>query len=153
MIRARYWIIITALCSLLLSTVAHARTLADAAAARKLADQFMAQLVKGEADAGYDMLSAYIGVDFEQFNQRGKKMLGDLQQIGSSVGKPIGFDLLATQSVKTHFMKLTYLLIYGNAALVWELNFYQPEKGWQLVDVSYHANINDLFQLNTSASP
>jgi hypothetical protein len=30
---------------------------------------------------------------------------------------------------------------------VWELNYYQANKGWHLVDVSFNTNINALFTL------
>lgn len=133
--------------ALLSAATCHAKSLADADKVKHLADTFMQQLLKGEAEPGYSTLSAYIGVDFEQFTARGKKLVGDLQQIETRVGKPVSYDLLATQSVKNHLLKLTYLLKYPNAAVVWELNFYQPQNGWQLVDVSYHTNINALFSL------
>lgn len=131
----------------LTSTLAHAKALADTDKARALADAFMQQLTSGEVEAGYSTLSAYVGVDFEQFNARGKKMLSDLQQIETRVGKPLSYDHLATQAVKQHLLKLTYLLKYPSAAVIWEFNFYQPQNGWQLVDVSYHTNINALFSL------
>jgi hypothetical protein len=132
---------------MLLTIDVQARTLNDENAARKVADQFMTQLTSGEVESGYNLLSAYVGVDFDQFNARGKKIANDLKQIEASTGKPIAFALLSTQTVPTHFLKLTYLLKFASAAIVWELNFYQPEAGWNLVDVSYHTDINKLFRL------
>lgn len=129
------------------ATLTHAKSLPDADKARALADAFMQQVTTGEAETGYSTLSAYVGVDFEQFNARGKKLVSDLQQVESRVGKPLSYDFLATQSVKQHLLKLTYLLKYPSAAVIWEFNFYQPQNGWQLVDVSYHTNINALFSL------
>lgn len=138
-------LLVLVLCTL--TTLSYAKSLPDVDKARAMAEAFMQQLITGEAEAGYSTLSAYVGVDFEQFNARGKKLVSDLQQVESRVGKPLSYDYLAAQSVKQHLLKLTYLLKYPSAAVVWEFNFYQPQNGWQLVDVSYHTNINTLFSL------
>ena len=106
----------------------------------------MSQLVLGEFESAYSLMSAYIGVDAKQFEERGKKAALDITQVNKSQGKPISFARLKSQSVDEHFYKITYLLKYPAAALIWELNYYQPEQGWNLVDVSYNTNINGLFE-------
>jgi|GEM_PF-1122391 len=125
---------------------AQAKTLADRQKVDQLSEQFMAQLAQGETENAYTLLSAYLGVDFEQFNQRARKVAQDMKMVQQSTGKALSYDLLKTQSVKDHFYKVSYLLKFPSAALIWELNYYQPESGWVLVDVSYNADINALFE-------
>jgi len=106
----------------------------------------MSQVLSGEVEAAYSLLSAYAGIDLEQFIERGKKVANDMKQLEKSAGKPLSFDLLETQSVGEHFYKITYLLKYETVALVWSLNYYQPKQGWKLVDVSFNGDINSLFK-------
>lgn len=106
----------------------------------------MTQVLNGNLEPAYALLSGYVGVDLEQFNERGKKVVADMKLIEQSAGKPLSYALLNKQSVGEHFYKIQYLLKYQAAALIWELNYYQPEQGWNLVDVSFNTDINSLFK-------
>jgi hypothetical protein len=125
---------------------AHAKPLASKEKADKVSDFFMTQILNGEIEAAYSLLSAYIGVDMEQFTERGKKTASDMKQLEQRAGKPLSFALLEKNSVGEHFYKVSYLLKYQTIALIWNINFYQPEQGWNLVDVSYNGDINSLFK-------
>ena len=125
---------------------AHAKPIASKDKADKVSNYFMGQILNGEVEAAYSLLSAYAGIDLEQFIERGKKVANDLQQLEKSAGKPLSFDLLETQSVGEHFYKITYLLKYDTVALIWSINYYQPDQGWNLVDVSFNGDINSLFK-------
>ncbi len=122
-----------------------AKPLESKAKIDQASDLFMTQIVKGDVEAAYSMISAYLGVNFEQFNARAEKVVNDMAQLEKSIGKPLSYDILRKQAVKDHFYKISYLLKYESAALIWELNYYQPELGWHLVDVSFNADINALF--------
>ena len=108
-------------------------------------EQFMTQVQDGDVESAYALLSAYAGVNIEGFLARGEKVAQDLKKLEKNVGKPISYAKLKTQNIGEHFYKITYLLKYKTAAVIWELNYYQPEQGWLLVDVAYHADINRLF--------
>ena len=123
-----------------------AKPLVDKNKVNKVNDYFMSQLVAGEFDSAYSLMTAYIGVNMAQFEERGKKAAIAMKQMEKSQGKPLSFALLKTQSVGDHFYKATYLLKYPAAALVWELNYYQPKKGWKLVDINFNTNIDALFK-------
>jgi len=73
-------------------------------------------------------------------------MSHDMKQLESNQGKPLSFAMLKQESVGEHFYKISYLLKYPAAALVWELNYYQPAEGWNLVDISFNTDINALFE-------
>ena len=123
-----------------------AKPLSSKDKADKVSQFFMGQILNGEVEAAYSLLSGYVGTDFEPFIERGKKVASDMLQLEKSAGKPISFDLLETQSVGEHFYKVTYLLKYESNVLIWNMNFYQPKEGWKLVDVSYNFDINALFK-------
>jgi len=131
---------------LVLFSQAHAKPIESKEKADKVSQYFMDQVLKGEIEAAYSLLSAYVGIDLEQFIERGKKVANDMKQLEKSSGKPLSFDLLETQSVGEHFYKITYLLKYETVALIWSMNYYQPDQGWKLVDVSFNGDINSLFK-------
>lgn len=112
----------------------------------KVSQLFMTQVQNGDIETAFSIMSAYLGVNMEQFLERAKKVDQDMKQFQQSVGKPLSYALLDKQAVGEHFYKITYLLKYESAALIWELNFYQPDQGWKLVDISFNANINELFK-------
>lgn len=136
----------TAVFFLLSLSSAQAKPLPSLQKIEKASDYFMTQLTQGEFEAAYSLMSAYIGFDMERFLEKGKKAEATLKSLEQKAGKPLSYALLKKESVDGHFYKLSYLLKYQNAALVWELNYYQPEKGWNLVDISFHGNINELFK-------
>jgi hypothetical protein len=106
----------------------------------------MTQLISGELESAYSLMSAYIGVNPSQFEERGKRASHDMQQVEQNQGKPLSFALLKEQSIGEHFHKISYLLKYKAAAIICSLNYYQPEKGWQLVDISFSTDIDSLFE-------
>jgi len=129
-----------------LSNITHAKSLADRNKVNQVNEYFMSQLVAGEFESAYALMTAYLGVDAQQFEERGKKAAQSMKQLQQNQGKPLSFALLKTQSIDEHFYKASYLLKYSAAAIIWELNYYQPDQGWRLVDISFNADINALFE-------
>ena len=105
----------------------------------------MSQIAAGEVKDAYAIMATYLGVDATAFEARAQQVTQNMTQLNSSIGKPLSYALIKTQEVDGHFYKLTYLLKYPSAALVWELNYYQPDQGWVLVDIAYHTKIDSLF--------
>ena len=124
----------------------YAKTLEDTSKINKVSDFFMSQILSGEVTAAFSLISAYLGVDAASFEERGKKAELNLNQLSASLGKPLSYALLEKQAVGEHFYKVIYLLKYDTAALVWEINYYQPSEGWKLVDINFNTDINALFK-------
>lgn len=143
--RLFYGLTLVLSCQLMAMQTAYAKTLANNDKVDKASDFFMAQIQKGEFEAAYSLMSAYAGVDLEAFLERGQKTATEITQLQKATGEPLSVAKLKTQNIGEHFYKITYLVKYRSAALVWELNYYQPESGWVLVDVAYNANIDALF--------
>lgn len=129
-----------------LSFSVSAKTLANKEKMDQVSELFMSQIQEGDVESAFSIMSAYLGVSMIQFLERGKKVNQDMAVFQNRVGKPLSYALLEKQSVGEHFYKVSYLLKYESAALIWEINFYQPDKGWKLVDVSFNANIDKLFK-------
>ena len=138
--------LIISLLLLSFSTTAPAKSLPSIDKIIQTSDFFMEQLTKGEVESAYSLISAYLGLNLEAFLERGNKTSQDLKQLEKKIGKPLSYAQLKQQNVGEHFVKVTYLLKYETAALIWELNYYQPENGWKLVDITFNGNINTLFE-------
>lgn len=128
------------------SSFSYAKSLENTDKIDSVSNFFMSQILSGETSAAFSLISTYLGVDAASFEERGKKAELNLSQLNTSLGKPLSFALLEKQAVGDHFYKTIYLLKYETAALVWEINFYQPNKGWKLVDINFNTNINALFK-------
>lgn len=129
-----------------ISSLSQAKTLEDIKKVDKVTNFFMSQILAGETSSAYSLIAAYLGVDAASFEERGKKAELNLSQLNSTLGKPLSYALLEKQAVGEHFYKLIYLLKYETAALVWEINYYQPSQGWKLVDINIHDKIDSLFK-------
>ena len=128
------------------SSQIHAKPIASKDKVNKVSNYFMNQIFNGDVEAAYSILSAYVSTDPELLIEKGKIVANDILQAEKSAGKPLSFDLIETQSVGEHFYKITYLLKYDSNALIWNINYYQPDQGWRLVDVSINTDINALFK-------
>ena len=113
---------------------------------KKTGDQFMSALLKGNTKQAYKDIVPYAGEEKERFTQQGMSVAAYMTKVREQIGEPISFDLIATQSIKEHFFKQTYLLKFDNAAIVWEINYYQPKQDWKLVDITYNTDIDALFK-------
>lgn len=131
---------------LLSASLSSAKTLSDTAKVDKVSDFFMSQILAGDVPAAFALIATYLGVDAASFEERGKKAELSLSQLNASLGKPLSYALLEQQAVGDHFYKVIYLLKYEAAALVWEINYYQPSEGWKLVDINFNTDINALFK-------
>lgn len=132
--------------SLFFSTTTWAKSLPGTEKILQESDLFMSNLASGDTETAINLISIYLGIDTEQFNLRAQKIVSDMKRINTSAGKPLSFAKLDEQSIGDHFFKVRYLLKYQQAAIVWEINFYQPENGWYLVDISFNTDINALFK-------
>lgn len=131
---------------ILLASPLQAKVLEDTEKVDKVNDYFMSQIAKGEVSTAFSLISAYLGVDAAGFEERGKKAELSLSQLSKTLGNPLSYALLEKQAVGDHFYKAIYLLKYETAALVWEINYYQPQEGWKLVDITFNTDINALFK-------
>ena len=129
-----------------ISSLSYAKSLEDTDKVDKVSNFFMSQILSGDTSAAFSLIATYLGVDAASFEERGKKAEFNLSQLSSNLGKPLSYALLEKQAVGDHFYKVIYLLKYETAALVWEINYYQPHEGWKLVDINFNTDINALFK-------
>lgn len=135
-----------AIATLFLSASVWSKSIDNTDKVEQVSDQFMTQVTQGDAESALSLIGAYLGVDTASFEQRASKIVNDMKRIETSAGKALSFAKIDTRRVGEHFYQVRYLLKFRQAALVWELNYYQPDTGWQLVDVSFNTDIDSLFE-------
>ena len=135
-----------AIATLFLSTSAWSKSIGSTDKVEQVSDHFMTQVTQGDSQSALSLIDAYLGVDTASFEQRASKIVNDMKRIETSAGKALSFAKIDTRRVGEHFYQVRYLLKFQQAALVWELNYYQPDTGWQLVDVSFNTDIDSLFE-------
>lgn len=135
-----------AIATLFLSASVWSKSIDNTDKVEQVSDQFMTQVTQGDAESALSLIGAYLGVDTASFEQRASKIVNDMKRIETSAGKALSFAKIDTRRVGEHFYQVRYLLKFRQAALVWELNYYQPDAGWQLVDVSFNTDIDSLFE-------
>ncbi|UZE95447.1 hypothetical protein [Alkalimarinus alittae] len=111
----------------------------------KAGDHFMSLLLKGKTELAYKDLLLAVGGDSERLQNQATEVAAFMLKVREQLGSPIAYDLITTDNIKTHFYKQKYLLKFDNAAIVWEINYYQPRNSWTLVDVAYNTDIDALF--------
>ena len=135
-----------AIATLFLSTSAWSKSIGSTDKVEQVSDHFMTQVTQGDSESALSLIGAYLGVDTASFEQRASKIVNDMKRVETSAGKALSFAKIDTRRVGEHFYQVRYLLKFQQAALVWELNYYQPDTGWQLVDVSFNTDIDSLFE-------
>lgn len=135
-----------AIATLIFSANAWSRSIESTDKVEQVSDHFMAQVKQGDSESALSLIAAYLGVDTASFEQRASKIVNDMKRIEASAGKALSFAKIDNRRVGEHFYQVRYLLKFQQAALVWELNYYQPDTGWQLVDVSFNTDIDSLFE-------
>jgi len=125
---------------------AYAKTIPDTDKVLQVSNHFMGQVTAGDTKSALSLISAYLGIDASHFEQRSNTLIDNMKRVETSYGKALSFAKLDEQNVGDHFFKIRYLLKFQQAALIWEMNYYQPQSGWHLVDVSMSTDINKLFE-------
>lgn len=139
--------IIAALTTTIVFSTSHlfADTLNDYDKVSKQSAQFIGLIESGKAADAYDLLSRYVTASNAEFESIKSKALSNIEMINVELGKPLGSALLKREVVSTHFERYSYLVKYKKAAIVWQITWYQPQDGWQVIAVNFSANIDPFY--------
>jgi len=125
---------------------AHADSLESHKAADQAVRHFMTLADQGKLARSYAYLHAYLGVSGDAYDKAAQKAVNYFGQVFKQVGTPRGAVLVRREAIKNQFYRVTMLQKFPSAAFAWQFTFYRPDKGWELVGVSYTTDIDDLYQ-------
>lgn len=130
---------------LLSSSVTYSNTLKDSAAIGSLSEKFIKMIESGNIASAYDLLSRYVTATDEEFENIKNKALSNTEMIQAELGKPLSSHLLKRENIGEHFEKHAFIIKYKKAAIVWQISWYQPSSGWQVMAVNFNANVDPYY--------
>ncbi len=139
-------LILSSLLTLLLSINASANSIKGDAELEAITNHFAALIQEGNALKAYEQFTPYILVDKQIFMNAANKVSRDILNQESRTGQPLEVKQVKVQRIKDDFIKYYFLAKYKTAAIVWELTFYSPAKGWNLIGIVNYTDVNALFE-------
>lgn len=135
----------TCLLLMTLPLSAAADTLASQDRIQPKTEAFMTQAANGEIAEAYASLAPYLGVPRAPFDASAKEADGYFQKVFDRAGKTIGTSRVRQEAIANDFYRETWLQKFAEAAMAWQFTFYQADKGWKLVGISYTTDIESLY--------
>ncbi|PIE43938.1 MAG: hypothetical protein CSA50_03005 [Gammaproteobacteria bacterium] len=134
-------------CLLMVSnTAALSAKITDSTNLIKVSHAFIELIAQDKTSRAYDTLRDYALASNSEFANIKSEAMAKAAQIKAQLGPSTGTALVKKERIENHFEKHTYLIKYGKAALVWEMTFYQANKGWQVMGVSFNTQIANLYR-------
>ncbi|MCP5207652.1 MAG: hypothetical protein H7A01_10645 [Hahellaceae bacterium] len=122
-----------------------AETLKDSAQVANYSQKFITLIESDKAADAYDVLSPFVTASSQEFDGIKSKALSNIEMIKAELGKPLSSQFLKRESVADHFERHSYLVKYRKAAIVWQVTWYQPDSGWQVIAVNFSANVDPFY--------
>lgn len=125
-------IIILGLSLLIFASNALSATLATKEDAKKLAKDVMAQIGKGNMEAGVRLTQPYITVPEHEFHGMLDQMKMQGPAISQRFGKTLSVEVAAVEEVGESLMLVMYLQKFERHVLRWKFYYYKPDQEWTL---------------------
>lgn len=131
----------------LASATALADTLPSKAKAKELAKSVMAEISKGNMEAGVQLTKPYLVVPEHEFLALIEQMKMQQPTINQRFGKTISVEVAAIEEVGESLMLVLYLQKFDRHVLRWKFYFYKPRNEWVLNTFTFDDQIHSLFQI------
>jgi len=106
---------------------------------RALADKFMSSLQANVIRESFEIIRPYMPIPDLEFENMTVKTEENLNYIGPSLGKLIGYELLEENTIKDFVIRYTYVQKYEQHPVRWFFIFYKAQDEW-LINVFYWDN-------------
>jgi hypothetical protein len=108
-----------------------------------IVDAYWNGVLAGDSSAAFDTLMAHSHLD--ALKPREIELLkGQIQQAFSIFGAPSGYEMVSRKPYGSSVMRLVYVTKHRDLPLVWNFYFYQPTKDWQLVNLHFNDQLQNL---------
>ena len=129
----------------LAATVAHADTLPDRAAVRKLADGVMGSVGADNFTGTMSQLQQVAAAPPERWKEMENRFSVAQTTTLVALGKAQGYEFIRERLIGESVLRLTYLAKYERGGVGWMLVFYKRTDGWVLADVRLDPSLSILF--------
>lgn len=123
-----------------------ADTLPSKEKAKELAKSVMAEMGKGNMEAGTKLTKPYLIVPDDEYFALIDQMKVQQPVIEQRFGKTISVEVAAIEEVGESLMLILYLQKFDKHVLRWKFYFYKPRNEWVLNTFTFDDQIQSMFQ-------
>ena len=131
--------------SALLTLGASAQPLPTPADLRKVTDQIMERVGKGEIEGGLALLKSRTVIPQAEFDALVGQVKLQLPAMSQRFGGSLGFEFLREDKVGENLLRYTYIHRYEKHAVRWVFYCYRSKGGWVVNSFRYDDNLPALF--------
>ncbi|MBO9492037.1 hypothetical protein J7384_16875 [Endozoicomonas sp. G2_1] len=139
--------IIITLTLVLFTTLAFADTLPSKEKAKELAQNVMAEIGKGNMEAGVKLTKPYLIVPEHEYFALIDQMKMQQPIIEQRFGKTISVEIAEIEEVGESLMLVLYLQKFDKHVLRWKFYFYKPRNEWVLNTFMFDDQIHAMFSI------
>jgi hypothetical protein len=137
--------LLVAIVLFLASTPALATGLKSDAEALALSNRMMDTAMKQSPDAVFSQLKPYWPLDAAEIDGMASSAKLQWQIVETRFGKPVGYELVATERLGQSFVRYVYLQKFEHHALRWVFAFYRPKDVWLANSFKFDDQLDSLY--------
>ncbi|MBU6249727.1 MAG: hypothetical protein KGO47_00980 [Cyanobacteria bacterium REEB417] len=115
-------------------------------ALRKVLDQSMGSLAKGQIKEGYSTLSLYSSLPSADMQVALEDILNQQPGIQRRFGGRLGYQFLRSEGMGDNLIRWTYLERFEKSAITWNFIGYRGKAGWMISGVTWSGDLERLFE-------
>jgi hypothetical protein len=127
------------------STALHAQTLKIEADTLAVANKLMDTAMTQTPDKAFAILKPYWPLDPAEIDGLASNAKLQWQMIETRFGKPIGYELVATERIGSSFVRYIFLQKFERHALRWQVGFYRPKDVWLTNQFAFDDKVQALY--------
>jgi len=150
----RAWAYKSLLALLILSpanVLAQQQVASSSEALRRIVDQSMESLAKGQIKEGYSAMSQYSSLPSADMQVALEDILNQQPGILRRFGNRLGHQFLRSESAGDNLVRWTYLERFEKSAITWNFLGYRGKAGWMIAGVTWSGDLDQLFEAKQPA--
>ena len=111
-----------------------------------LSNRMMETAMKKSPEAVFAQLKPYWPLDPAEIDGLASTARLQWQIVESRFGKPLGYELVATERIGHSFVRYVYLQKFENHALRWVFGYYKPKDSWLTNAFKFDDQLDQLYE-------
>lgn len=128
------------------NALAQQQVASSSEALRRIVDQSMESLAKGQIKEGYSAMSQYSSLPSADMQVALEDILNQQPGILRRFGGRLGYQFLRSESAGGNLIRWTYLERFEKSAITWNFIGYRGKDGWMISGVTWSGNLEQLFE-------
>jgi len=132
---------------ILISSLAHAESLASRDEARSLADNMINHFIEKEFTEGLALAKPYWPLPEVEIDGLANQIATQWPIIDQRFGQTTGQEFVREERIANSFVRYYYLQKFQNHAIYWYVSFYKPSDKWIVNGVTFLDDLSPLFEI------